>query len=189
MLDFVQWLQATDFFTYLRSSTYTYPVLLALHLAGIAMFGGMVMLCDLRLLGVAMPNRSVSDLLDQLRVPKRIGLVLIAGCGILLAGSKAEEYYYNAFFRAKLILLLLVALHSVVYQKSVYRNTQALDREAELPDQVKLAALLSLFLWIGLVIAGRGIGYIEPPLDKLHAQAHQVLQANARTLVQQERSE
>jgi len=27
------------------------------------------------------------------------------GCGILMAGSKAEEYYYNAFFRAKLILL------------------------------------------------------------------------------------
>jgi len=27
-----------------------------------------------------------------------------------------------------------------------------------------------LLLWISIACAGRGIGYIEPPLDKLHAQ-------------------
>jgi hypothetical protein len=24
-------------------------------------------------------------------------------------------------------------------------------------------------LWLGVAIAGRGIGYIEPPIEKLHA--------------------
>ncbi len=169
MLDFVLWLQATDFFTYLRSSAFVYPVILTTHLLGIALFGGMVMLCDLRLLGVVMTKRKVSDLLDQFRIPKRIGLLLIVTCGLLLAGSKAEEYYYNAFFRVKLTLLLLVALHALIFQKSVYRNTAELDQLPETPGVAKLAAVLSLLLWTGLVICGRGIGYIEPPLDKLHA--------------------
>jgi hypothetical protein len=37
------------------------------------------------------------------------------------------------------------------------------------PGIAKLAAVLSFCLWTGLVICGRGIGYVEPPLDKIHA--------------------
>jgi len=46
---------------------------------------------------------SVSDVVDQLRVPKRIGFVFAATRGILLLGSK-RNYYYNIFFRIKLTL-------------------------------------------------------------------------------------
>jgi hypothetical protein len=169
MLDFALWIQATDFFTYLRSSAFTYPIILTLHMVGIAMFGGMILLGDLRLLGVSMRNRSISDLIDQLRVPKRWGLLLMVVCGVLLAGSKAEEYYYNSFFRVKMALLLGVALNALIFRRSVYQNTAALDQAPAIPGQAKLAATISLLLWTGLVIAGRGIGYIEPPLDKLHA--------------------
>jgi hypothetical protein len=175
MLEFAQWVQFTSLFTYLRSSAFTYPIILSLHMCGIAMFGGMVMLGDFRLLGISMRNRSISDLIDQLRVPKRVGLALLVACGLLLAGSKAEEYYYNAFFRTKLILLGCVFLHGWIFRKSVYRNTKALDAAPQIPAVAKVAAITSILLWAGLVICGRGIGYIEPPLDKLHADARAVL--------------
>jgi hypothetical protein len=181
MLQFALWLQATQFFTYLRSSAFVYPVILSTHLLAIALFGGMVMLGNLRLLGAVMPQRKVSDLLDQLRIAKRIGLTLIVICGVLLAGSKAEEYYYNAFFRVKMTLLICVGLHALIFRKSVYRNTAELDRLPAMPGTAKLAAALSLLLWTGLVICGRGIGYIEPPLDLLHARRGNtpVIQAHA----------
>jgi hypothetical protein len=38
-----------------------------------------------------------------------------------------------------------------------------------MPGKAKLAAALSLLLWTSIACVGRGIGYIEPPLDKLHA--------------------
>jgi hypothetical protein len=41
---------------------------------------------------------------------------------------------------------------------------------SSLPPGAKLAAVISLVLWIGIACAGRGIGYIEPPLDKIHAE-------------------
>jgi hypothetical protein len=44
------------------------------------------------------------------------------------------------------------------------------DKAGRIPGRAKLAAALSLILWTGMVIAGRGIGYIEPPLDKIHAK-------------------
>jgi len=169
MLAFAQWLQSTGFATELRGSAYAYPVILTLHLAAIGLFGSMILLVDLRLLGIAMRSRPAGEMIRQLRPLKQAGFLLLATCGLLLASTKAEEYYYNAFFRTKLALLGLVLVHAVVFRRSVYQNSD-LDRAADTPAVAKLAAALSLLLWIGLVIAGRGIGYIEPPLDKIHAK-------------------
>lgn len=181
LLSFAQWIQATQFFTYLRGSANTYPIVMSLHMVGIALFGGMILMTDLRLLGLAMRKHSIANVIGQFRVPKRWGLLLTVTCGILLAGSKAEEYYYNAFFRAKLILLATVIIFELVFYRNVYANPAALDQAPGTPGTAKTAAALSLVLWISVACCGRGIGYIEPPLDKIHAQiemnAHFVKQA------------
>jgi hypothetical protein len=143
---------------------------MALHLTCIAIFGGMILMGNLRLLGVALCNQPVSSVIGSLRVPKRIGFVLVATCGILLAGSKAEEYYYNAFFWTKMSLLALVFIHGFIFRPSVYNKAAEFDGLKRMPGRVKLAAGLSLLLWAGVACAGRGIGYIDPPLDKLHAE-------------------
>jgi hypothetical protein len=170
ILSFCQWLQFTPFFTSLRGSWYIYPIVMSCHLTGIAIFGGMVLMTDLRLLGVALKKYSLADVIGQLRVPKRIGFLFVATFGVLMFGSKAEEYYYNAFFRTKLTLFALIAIHALIFRRSVYNNPAALDRAPRVPGRAKLAAALSLILWICVAIAGRGIGYIEPPLDKIHAR-------------------
>jgi len=170
LLSFAQWIQATGFFTALRGSAYVYPIVMSLHMIGIAFFGGMVLITDMRLLGCAMRKRSIADVVDQFRIPKRWGLLLTVTCGILMAGSKAEEYYYNAFFRTKLILLALIVVQELVFYRSVYANPAELDRTPGIPGTAKLAAALSLLLWISIACCGRGIGYIEPPLDKIHAE-------------------
>jgi hypothetical protein len=170
LLSFVQWIQLTDFFTALRGSAYVYPIVLSLHMVGIALFGGMILMTDLRLLGVTMRERSIADVVNQLRVPKRWGLLLTVTCGFLMFGSKAEEYYYNAFFRTKLILFAVVIITELVFYRSVYANPAALDQTPTVPGNAKLAAAISLLLWTSIACCGRGIGYIEPPLDKIHAQ-------------------
>jgi hypothetical protein len=35
---------------------------------------------------------------------------------------KAEEYYYNDWFRLKLVLLLLVALHAAIFRRGAYEK-------------------------------------------------------------------
>jgi hypothetical protein len=169
VLSFAQWVQSTAFFTALRGSAYVYPIVLSTHMIAIALFGGMILLLDVRLLGWTMRSYTLSEMVNQLRPLKRIGFLLLITCGLLMAGCKAEEYYYNAFFRTKMTLLALVGVHALIFRRGVYRNTAALDGAPRIPAQAKLAASLSLILWTSLVIAGRGIGYIEPPLDKIHA--------------------
>src|SRR6202789_4323074 len=133
ILSFAQWAQSAAFFTALRTSWFVYPIVMSTHLLGIALFGGLILMTNLRLLGVGMLNHSVTDVVDQLRWPKRIGFIIVITCGILMLGSKAEEYYYNIFLRIKLSLLALVFVHGWVFRRSVYYNTAEIDSWPEIP--------------------------------------------------------
>jgi hypothetical protein len=124
----------------------------------------MILITNLRLLGWVLRSQSVSDVVGRLRPWKWGGLVLMVTCGVLLAGSEAGKYYGNPYFWTKMALLALLIVHSLVFRRSVYRNTAALDRAEVMPGQAKLAAALSLILWIGVVTAGRMIGYYEGPV-------------------------
>jgi hypothetical protein len=159
ILEITQWLQATSLLTYIRMSAYGFPIVLSLHMVIILLFGGMILMTDMRLLGLAMRRYSISSVVDGLRRPKRYALITMLSLGFLLFGSKASEYAGNVFFRAKLILLFLVAVHYLVFRKSVYNNAAGLDRAPFVPVRAKLAAILSLVLWTSVVIAGRSIGY------------------------------
>ena len=56
-----------------------------MHMVTLAMFGGMILMTDLRMLGWAMSSRPVADVVDQLRMTNRWGLVLMVTLGVLLA--------------------------------------------------------------------------------------------------------
>lgn len=155
------WIQNLEFFSFLRSDGYAFPTILALHLCSISLFGAMIVATDLRLLGWAFRGSSIAAVIDQLRIPKRIGFLLAATCGFLLFCSKAEDYYYNAFFRMKVSLFLLVAIHALVFRGSVYNEPAKLDGSEGAPLRAKIAAAISLFLWICILCAGRAIGYVQ----------------------------
>jgi hypothetical protein len=159
------WLENTQFFEFLRRADpqwYVYPIVLALHLTFITCSAAMILVTDLRLLGWSLTDYSIADVVNELRIPKRIGFLLVATCGFLLFGMKAEEYYYNPFFRAKMILLVLVLVHAIIFRARVYSRSHELDQLKRLPTRAKLAAVLSLILWLCIAGAGRGIGYIVP---------------------------
>src|ERR1700689_1232906 len=117
VLTFAQWLQFTSWASALRYSTTVYPVVLTLHMIGLGFFGGMILFTNLRLLGLTMRRLPISKGIAALRVPKHIGFTIVVTCGILLASSKAEEYYYNRFFWAKMSLLASIAVHGLVFRR------------------------------------------------------------------------
>jgi hypothetical protein len=155
-------IQSVEFLTYIRESGYTYPMILSTHLATIAVFGGMILMTDLRILGFAMREVPVSEVYGQLRRWKQVGFVIMVTMGLLLATSEMDKYYGNPYFQMKICLLLLVAVHAIVFRKSVYGDTEALDRAPQMPTVARVAAISSLVLWIGIASCGRWIAYYEP---------------------------
>jgi len=155
-------IQETEWATGIRESALTYPIILTTHLTTIALFGGMILLSDLRLLGLTLRNRPVADVVSPLRLWKRFGLVVMVSAGFLLAASKADSYYPNPYFRLKMALLAMVAVHALVFRRSVYDKAAEFDRTG-IPRHAKIAAALSLLLWSSIVCCGRWIAYYEPP--------------------------
>jgi hypothetical protein len=160
--NFMQSIQDTAFATSIRESTIAYPVILSTHLTGMGLFGGMIAMTDLRILGIAMTKQPMAEVHNQLRPYKHLGLTLVVICGALLALSKAALYWPNPYFKLKLALLLAVAIHALVYRQSVYKSLGEMDKTGVATGSAKTAAVLSLILWVALVAAGRWIGYWEP---------------------------
>jgi hypothetical protein len=153
----VEWIQNTDLSTAIREGGLPYPIIGGIHLASIAWFGGMLVATDLRLLGWAMRRRPVSDVMLQLRPWKRLGFVIVAVSGLLLAWCEPIRLYLSPSFWVKMVLFALVGVHALVFRAGVYRYPSKLD--AKVTTQAKLAAVLSLLLWAGLVVSGRFIAF------------------------------
>src|SRR5579859_4744840 len=133
LAEFSQWVSGLDLFTSLRESALAYPVIMSLHLSSIGVFGGLILMTDLRLLGLAMPNMSVSDIIAQTRTWKRIGFVIMVTCGVLLGGAKLDKYYDNPYFQPQLLFLLLGGVPAMVFPRSVHGNAAEIDRAPAIP--------------------------------------------------------
>jgi hypothetical protein len=145
-VSFLTRLQDTDLFSHIRGSAYAYPVILSLHMVALALFGGMILVTDLRLLGLGMRSYSVSEVVNGLRGPKRFGFIVAAASGVLMFGSKAGQYSSNPWFWTKMALLALIAVNYLIFRRGIYRDAV----------RAKLAAGISLLLWTGVACAGRG---------------------------------
>jgi len=157
IVSMLEWIESTDLSTAIREGALPYPILGGFHLLGIALFGGMVLATDLRLLGWAMQRRPVSDIVQQSQQWKRVGFVLVVISGLLLAWAEPQKLYRSPAFWIKMALFVLVGVHAFVFREGVYQNTARLD--AAVTPQGKLAAALSLVLWAGLIISGRLIAF------------------------------
>src|SRR5215510_11664119 len=145
MLD---WIESTSLSVAIREGGLPYPIIGGFHLLSIALFGGMLLATDLRLLGWAMRNRKVSDIWYQFLPWKRLGFVVVLITGLLLTWAEPIRLYKSPSFWVKMILFALVGVHALAFRPSVYAHTEKLD--GAISSQAKLAAVLSLLLWVGL---------------------------------------
>ena len=161
LLSICEWIQNTDLSTAIREGALYYPIIGGVHLLAIALFGGMLLAVDVRLLGWGMKSCTVSDVVEQLRGWKRLGFVVVVASGVLLAWAEPLKLYHSKSFWIKMTLFLLVAVHALVFRRAVYGNPAKLDEAPSMPTKAKLAAALSMILWVGLVFSGRLIAFDE----------------------------
>ena len=152
-------IQSIGSLTAFSESVLAYPIVLSIHLACIALFGGMILATDLRLLGVTFKSMTITEVVTSLRPWKRVGGTIMVAMGLLLAASKAETYAPNPFFWTKVIILGLIGVHALIFRPTVYSKTEELDQSPVVPAKAKFAAILSLVLWTTMFVMGRLIAY------------------------------
>jgi hypothetical protein len=139
----------------MRSSPWLFPMIATIHLFGLAMIGGSVLIVDLRLLGLGLRRQPVSRLARDAEPWLIRGLVVSVLTGVLLFMCFATKYYYLTFFWVKMASLIVVLLFSF----SVRRRVTMSDQTQMRPVWSKAVALVSLSLWTTVAIGGRYIGF------------------------------
>jgi hypothetical protein len=160
-MSIAQSLENVQFLSDFSESVLAYPIVLSTHLTCIALFGGMILMTNLRLLGLTFKSVTITQMVNSLRLWKRAGGTIMVCTGLLLATCEATKYAPNPFFWTKMIVLALILIHGVVFRPIVYNRTEELDRSAVIPTAVKVAAFSSLFLWTAMFTMGRLIAYWE----------------------------
>src|SRR5204863_2625092 len=112
----LQWIESTGLSTAIREGAFLYPILGGIHLLCIALFGGMVLATDLRLLGWAMQRRLIGDMIYGLRPWKRLGFLLITATGLLLAWGEPVRLYGSPSCWVQLLLHGLVGVHAAIFR-------------------------------------------------------------------------
>ena len=159
LLGLCQWLNDTRWSVALRESPWDYYILGAIHILGIGLFGGLVLLGDLRLIGIAMRRERVSEVLDRFRPWKWTGFGALLVSGALLVLSEPLVCYHSKSFWASLVLLVLFGANALAFHFGTYRSVAAWDEVSATPAAARLAAVISLFSLAALVFAGRGIAF------------------------------
>jgi len=159
ILHFCQWLENTPVGVAVRQSVWLFPIVETTHTVGIALMAGTIAVVDLRLLGFGLRREPVGAVLRQVLPWTWAGVALMFATGALLVSSEAVKLYNSLFFRIKLALLFVAAVNAVIFHWTVYRQAAKWDQASSTPARAKLAGLLSLTCWIGIIAMGRAIGY------------------------------
>src|SRR5882672_10756480 len=108
---FLHWLFETGFSATLRESTWAEPIIETVHVLTLTMFLGFAVLLDLRLLGIALRRRRVSEVLAQLNPFLIAGFGVMIVSGVLLFCGDPVAFYSTTFFKVKMIMLVLAGVN------------------------------------------------------------------------------
>lgn len=157
-----QWaaaLESTELAAALRNSVWSYPLVNAAHILGVALLVGSIVPLDLRLLG-AWRSVPLAPLWGVLTRSAGIGLVLAVIFGVLLFITRATEYVASNLFIAKMIIVAIGTANVLTLRIRLPAQTAkiAANRENS-PAHLRFAAGLSLATWLTALTLGRLVGY------------------------------
>jgi hypothetical protein len=152
-------LENTRLATGIRASLYLFPLIESVHVIGLTMVFGTIVIIDLRLLGLASTQRPFSIVALDVLKWTWLAFAVTVTTGVLMFITNAGAYVPNVYFRAKMALLVVSGLNMLAFQLTARRSIASWDREASAPAAGRAVAALSLVLWIGVIFLGRWVGF------------------------------
>jgi hypothetical protein len=155
-----QWLEQTAVGSSIRESLWLFPIIETVHIFGIILLVGATSILDLRLMGLAFRDESVSKMAERFIPWALAGFVIQVITGVLLFSSEATKMYGNLGFQVKMVLIVIAGLNALIFHSVAYQSVGKWDHDPVGPLSARAAGLISIVLWFGIVAAGRWIAYV-----------------------------
>lgn len=153
LLPFFEWCESTGLGLMIRESVWVFPVIEAVHLLGLSLLGGALLIVDLRLLGAGLTHTPAALLARQVRPWLIAGVVLMVATGVPLFLSEAVKCYYSQAFWVKILTLPLAVVFTFAVRQRIA------EAEATSRRTAALTGAASIALWFVVAAGGRWIGF------------------------------
>jgi hypothetical protein len=159
LLKFAEAIGATWFSVALHESFYMYGWIESLHVITLMVSLGMLIVIDLRMLGLWLKDVPASKIAERLDRPMLIGFSIMVVTGVLLYVGIPIRTTQSLWFRIKVILLVAAFINAWLFRKHMQASVGTWDAAPLPPRRTRIAAALSLTLWASVVTCGRFIAY------------------------------
>lgn len=158
--EFLRWLEHSELGVFTRSlGVWSYGIINLIHILGIVMLFGAILLLDLRLLGAwrSVPLASISRPATTMAM---IGFVVAVCSGLPMLAVKSSDYIGNPFLLIKFPAIALALVNVwLVHRSPAWAAHRVRDLTAREQMRLAVGGALSLTFWLTAITAGRMIGY------------------------------
>jgi len=156
----VRWLAhaAPPIAAFMRTA-WGWPIMESIHFLGLSMLVGCVGAFDLRLLGVG--KRIPIAALHRLIPFGLLGFAINATSGSMFLLTEGDQYIYNPAFQFKVLFIAVAGLNALLFYVTSWGRVNA-DGTINAPKAGKVAAVISLSVWIGVIVCGRLLTFYRP---------------------------
>jgi hypothetical protein len=152
---FFVWLEGSALGTFMKDQPATFATVEAVHLMGLAVLGGSVLMSDLRLCNVVMNDVPSRTVVDNAHRFFKIALIVLLVTGFMMLAGVATKCYHNFYYWIKMAALATGILFVFAVRQPLLRQ----DFATLNPWTLKLVALASTSLWFLVAASGRWIGF------------------------------
>lgn len=152
------WLESTPVALWVAESLWGYPILLSIHIVGLAVVVGIFSMRDMRLLGM-FKGLQITAFLPLSKLAW-IGFIINAISGLMLFSSQAVTFVSNTPFLIKISCIVAGMVMAGVIQSRLRNELSDMAADGQISGSTRLIAACSLCLWLTAIIAGRLIAYL-----------------------------
>lgn len=149
-------LHSTSIAAFINTTNWAWPALECLHFIGLVAILGVVLIVNLRMLGV-MKNMSFAAV-HRLLPWGILAFSVNVTTGMLFFVTIPEQYIRNIALQVKLVLMLIAAVEVLYF--TVFEDAWALKPGENPPLRAKVLAMSTIILWIGVIWFGRMMPFI-----------------------------
>ena len=153
------WFESTWVGDQMRNIFWLFPMMETIHFIGLTIMFGSLLVIDVRVIGF---GRFINMNASMKFIPIAIGafsINLITGLAFLCADP--FRYLPNIAFQWKMGLVVIAGLNALWFWFGEHQELKSLADGEDAPFRAKVIAALSIAIWVGVIIFGRMIPYVE----------------------------
>ena len=158
--EFAAGIQATSLSTSLKTATWVIPTMQSIHIIMVGVVFVSILAVALRVLGRFRADEPLAKVWGRFAPFLWVGVLLMAITGTLLTIAEPVREFMTLSFRLKLAMLVVCLASAAFFGRSMQRAARnPAAGLAPAPGAARVAAVVTLALWLFVIFLGRAIAY------------------------------